>query len=107
MKTPQPGRGKRLAASAAFGAAVALALIAWDDLHHHASLVAATTASEPKGVHLTVGFILATGGIFTFLVVTLAAFVVVTILGRLRGGRRQAPARSAVMPYAVPAKRGR
>jgi hypothetical protein len=104
MNTSQPGRGKarRLAASAAFGALVAGGLVAWTDLHNHAALVASAATPEPKGVHETVGFILTTGGIFTFLIVTLLAFAVVTVLGRLR-------ARSAtpLYPQVVPRRRSR
>ena len=67
----QPGRGKarRLAGSLAAGAVVAGILVAWEDLHNHAALAAAAAGPQPKGVHETVGSILATGGIFTFLVV--------------------------------------
>ncbi len=70
----QSGRGKarRLAGSLAAGAVVAGVLVAWEDLHNHAALAAAAAGPQPKGVHETVGSILATGGIVTSLVVAAA-----------------------------------
>ena len=69
MKITQPsgrrarpaGTRLRLAGSLAAGAVVAGILVAWDDRHNHAALVAAAQAPEPKGVHETVGSILAPG----------------------------------------------
>jgi len=106
MKITQlPGRRagtrRRLAGSLAAGAIVAGGLVAWDDLHNHAALVASAAAPEPKGVHLTVGSILATGGIVTFLVVALAVFAVATVLARRRA------ARAGAGWQAEPARRGR
>ena len=94
---------RRLAGSLAVGAIVAGLLVAWDDGHNHAALVAAAAGPEPKGVHETVGSILATGGIFTSLVVAAVVFAVVTVLARRRG------ARPAAVPYpaAAPRRRGR
>src|SRR5438270_712835 len=59
----QPGRRKarRFAGSLAVGAVVAGGLVAWEDLHNHAALAAAAAGPQPKGVHETAGFILATG----------------------------------------------
>ena len=101
----QPGCGKarRLAGSLAAGAVVAGVLVAWEDLHNHAALAAAAAGPQPKGVHETVGSILATGGIVTFLVVAAVVFAVATVLARRRN------ARSAEAPYppAVPRRRSR
>jgi hypothetical protein len=96
------GARLRLAVSLAAGAAVAGALVAWEDLHNHAALVAAAAAPEPKGEHLTAGSILATGGIFTFLVVALAVFVIATVLARRRSARA-----AATVPMYPPARPGR
>ena len=97
---------KRLPVSLAAGALVAGALVAWDDGHNHAALVKAANAPEPKGVHETVGSILAFGGIFTALVVALAVFTVATLLVRRRDAR--ARARRATMPlYPAVASRRR
>jgi hypothetical protein len=101
----QAGRGKarRFAGSLAAGAVVAGILVAWEDLHDHAALAAAAAGPQPKGVHETVGSILATGGIVTFLVVAAVVFAVATVLARRRN------ARSAEAPYtpAVPRRRSR
>jgi hypothetical protein len=88
----RPGRrkGRRLAGSLAVGAAVAGFLVAWEDLHNHAALVAAAAGPQPKGVHETVGSILATGGIVTALVVAGVVFVIATVLARRRDARSRA-----------------
>ena len=101
----QSGRGKprRLAGSLAAGAAVAGVLVAWEDLHNHAALAAAAAGPQPKGVHETVGSILATGGIVTFLVVAGIVFAVATVLARRRNAR---PA-EAPYPPAAPRRRSR
>ena len=98
-----PGRRKarRLAGSLAAGAVVADILVAWEDLHNHAALVASAAAPAPNGVHETVGFILATGGIFTFLVVAAVVFAVATVLARRRASQAGAGWQ------AEPARRGR
>ena len=99
---------KRLPVSLAVGALVAGALVAWDDLHNHAALVAAAAAPEPKGVHETVGSILAFGGIFTALIVAAVVFVIATVLVRRRDARSRA--RRAAMPLypaVAPRRRGR
>jgi hypothetical protein len=99
---------KRLPVSLAVGALVAGGLVAWDDLHHHAALVASAAAPEPKGVHETVGSILATGGIFTFLVVAGLVFAVATVLVRRRdAGARARRAALALYPPVAPRRRGR
>ena len=94
----QSGRGKprRLACSLAAGAVVAGALVAWEGLHNHAALAAAAAGPQPKGVHETVGSILATGGIVTFLVVAAVVFAAVTVAARRRA------ARAAQYPAAAP-----
>ena len=101
----QPGRGKarRLAGSLAAGAVVAGGLVAWEGLHNHAALAASAAGPQPKGVHETVGSILATGGIFTFLVVAAVVFTVTTLLARRRAAR---PA-GAPYPAAAPRRRSR
>ena len=111
MKITQPSRRRagpsgtrlRLAVSVAVGAVVAGGLVAWDDLHNHAALVAAAAGPEPKGVHETVGSILAFGGIFTALVVALVVFTIATLLARRRNAR---PAVS-LYPPAAPRRRSR
>ena len=101
----QSGRGKarRFAGSLVAGAVVAGALVAWEDLHNHAALAAEAAGPQPKGVHETVGSILATGGIFTFLVVAAVVFAVATVRARRRS------ARPAEVPYppAAPRRRSR
>ena len=101
----QAGRGKarRFAGSLAAGAVVAGALVAWEDLHNRAALAAAAAGPQPKGVHETVGSILATGGIFTFLVVAAVVFTVATVLARRRSAR---PAETPYPPVA-PRRRSR
>ena len=103
----QPGRGKarRLAGSLAAGAVVAGILVAWEGLHNHAALAAAAAGPQPKGVHETVGSILATGGIFTFLVVAAVVFAVATVLARRRSAR--AAATVPTYPPAAPRRRSR
>ena len=95
---------QRLAGSLAAGALVAGALVAWDDLHNHAALVAAAAAPEPKGVHETVGSILAGGGIATFLVVAVVVFVIATVKARRRKARSAA---APLYPPAAPRRRSR
>jgi hypothetical protein len=101
----QSGRGKagRFAGSLAAGALVAGALVAWEDLHNHAALAAAAAGPQPKGVHNTVGFILATGGIFTALVVAAVVFAIATVLARRRNARAAEPQ----YPPAAPRRRSR
>ena len=88
---------QRLAGSLAVGALVAGVVVAWDDLHNHAALVAAAAAPQPRGGHETVGSILAVGGIGTALVVTVIVFAILTLLARRR------KARSAAVPLYPPA----
>ncbi len=89
---------QRLAGSLAAGIVVAGAVVAWDDLHNHAALVAAAAAPQPRGVHETVGSILAAGGIGTALVVAVIAFAIATVLARRRNTRPAAPLHPAVPP---------
>jgi hypothetical protein len=101
----QPGRGKarRFAGSLAVGAVVAGGLVAWEDLHNHAALAASAAGPQPKGVHETVGSILATGGIFTALVVAVAVFVIATV----RAHRRNARTAETPYPPVAPRRRSR
>ena len=95
---------RRLAGSLAAGIVVAGIVVAWDDLHSHAALVAAAAAPQPKGVHETVGSILATGGIFTALIVAALVFVIATVLARRRNARSAA---APLYPPAAPRRRSR
>jgi hypothetical protein len=101
----QSGRRNRwrLAGSFAAGAVVAGILVSWEGLHNHAALVAAAAGPQPKGVHETVGSILATGGIVTFLVVAVVVFGAGTVLARRRNVRSAAPQ----YPPAAPRRRSR
>ena len=54
-------------------------------------------------MHLTVGSILADGGIFTFLIVAGIVFAVATVLARRRKARAAAP----LHPPAAPRRRSR
>jgi hypothetical protein len=90
-RPPGHRRARRLAGSLAAGAVVAGGLVAWEDLHNHAALAAAAAGPQPKGVHETVGSILATGSIFTCLVVALVVFTVATVLARRRNARPAEP----------------
>jgi hypothetical protein len=89
---------RRLAGSLAVGAAVAGILVACEDLHSHAALVAAAAGPQPKGVHETVGSILASGGIFTALIVAAVVFTVATVLARRRNARSAASSYPPVAP---------
>jgi hypothetical protein len=99
MKITQPpgrrpgpaGTRRRLAVSLAAGAVVAGGLVAWEDLHNHAALAAAAAGPQPQGVHETVGSILATGGIVTFLVVAAVVFAVATMVACRRNARSATP----------------
>jgi hypothetical protein len=99
----RPGAQRRLAGSLAVGILVAGIVVAWDDLHSYAALVAAAAAPQPKGVHETVGSILATGGIFTALIVAALVFGVTTVLTRRRNARSAAP----LYPAAAERRRSR
>jgi heme/copper-type cytochrome/quinol oxidase subunit 2 len=99
-RPPGHRRARRLGGSLAAGAVAAGILVAWEDLHNHAALVASAAAPAPNGVHETVGFILATGGIFTFLVVAAVVFAVATVRARRRS------ARAGAGWQAEPARRG-
>jgi hypothetical protein len=101
-RQPDRRKGRRLAGSLAAGAAVAGVLAAWEGLHNHAALAAAAAGPQPKGVHETVGSILATGGIFTFLVVAVVVFAAATMLAR-----RKAWSAAPQYPPAAPRRRSR
>jgi hypothetical protein len=113
MKITQPSRRRagisgtrlRLAGSLAVGIAVAGIAVAWDDLHSHAALVASAAAPEPKGVHETVGSILATGGIFMALIVAAVVFVIATVVARRRSARPTATV--PMYPAGAPRRRSR
>jgi hypothetical protein len=112
MKITKPsGRGRartagalrrRLARSLVAGTIVAGAIVAWDGLHNHAALVAAAAAPEPKGEHLTVASILASGGIVMALAVTGIVFAVATLLAR-----RRPRSITALYPQAASRRRSR
>jgi hypothetical protein len=102
-RQPGHGKGPRLAGSLAAGSVVAGALVAWEDLHNHAALAAAAAGPQPKGVHETVGSILATGGIVTFLVVSAVVFAAATVRAR----RRKARSAALQYPPAVSRRRSR
>ena len=102
-RPPRRGTARRLAGSLAAGAIVAGALVAWENLHNHAALAAAAAAPQPKGVHETVGSVLATGGIFTALIVTAVVFAVTAVLAR----RRDARTAETSYPPAAPRRRSR
>ena len=97
-RPPRRGKARRLAGSLAAGAVVAGVLVAWEDLHNHAALAAAAAGPQTKGVHETVGFILATGGIFTALIVTALVFAVATMVARRRSARSAEPQYPPVAP---------
>lgn len=65
--------------------------------------MAAAAAPQPKGVHETVGSILAIGGIFTALVVAAVVFGVATVLAR----RRKTRPGASLYPAAAPRRRSR
>jgi hypothetical protein len=73
----------RLGKCAVLGAAAAGALVWFVDAKRHARL-AAQAAKPAGGRHLSVAFILADGFAFTFLIVTVAAFAVATVVARRR-----------------------
>ena len=102
-RPPGHHRARRLAGSLAGGAVVAGILGAWADLHNHAALAAAAAGPQPNGVHETVGSILATGGIVTFLVVAAVVFAVATLAAR----RRNARSAALLYPSAAPRRRSR
>jgi hypothetical protein len=102
-RPPGHHRARRLAGSLAAGAVVAGILVAWADLHNHAALAAAAAGPQPNGVHETVGSILATGGIVTFLVVAAVVFAVATLAAR----RRNARSAALLYPPAAPRRRSR
>jgi hypothetical protein len=94
--TTSPGVARhmpRLGKCAVFGAAAAGALVRWVDARRHAQL-AAQAAKPVNGQHLSAAYILADGFAFTFLIVTVAAFAVATVVARRRApALRRVPSR--------------
>lgn len=83
----------RLGKCAAFGVAAAAALDIFVDTKRHAALVA-SAAKPANGHHLSTTYILADGFAFTFLIVTVVAFAVATVVARRRAPASwRAPAR--------------
>jgi hypothetical protein len=83
----------RLGKCAVFGAAAAGALVWYVDARRHAQL-AAQAAKPVNGQHLSAAYILADGFAFTFLVVTVVTFAIVTVVAR-----RRAPALGRAAPH--------
>lgn len=79
---------RRLPRSAAAGLAAAAALVLWVGTVQHAALVKSAAEPMRNGQKLTPGFILADGGVFTFLVFTVAVAAVTAALDRRRAARR-------------------
>jgi hypothetical protein len=83
----------RLGKCAAFGAAAAGALVWFLDAKRHAALVA-SAAKPASGHHLSTTYILADGFAFTFLIATVVAFAIATVVARRRAPASwRAPAR--------------
>ena len=87
---------RRLGKCALLGALAGLALVDYVDTKRHAQLLAEAAKPLPHGGHLSVSSLLADGFAGTFLIVTVAAFTVATLVARRH--RRtpaswQAPAR--------------
>ena len=83
----------RLGKCAALGAAAGGALVWFVDAKRHAQLLA-SAAKPASGHHLSPAYILADGFAFTFLIVTVVAFIIATVVAR-----RRAPA-----PWRAPAR---
>lgn len=86
----------RLGKCAVLGAAVAGALVWYVDARRHPQL-AAQAAKPAGGHHLSAAYILADGFAFTFLIVTVVAFAVATVVARRRApalGQSQARPRA-------------
>jgi hypothetical protein len=83
----------RLGRCAIGGAAAAAALVWYVDTKRHAQLVK-QAARPANGHHLTVAHVLADGFAATFLIVTVTAFIIATLVAR-----RRAPA-----PWRMPAR---
>ncbi len=77
------GHLRRLGKCAIAGVAAATALVVYVDSKHHAQLAAAA-ARPAGGHHMTVGYLLADGFVFTAAIVTIAVFAVATLVARRR-----------------------
>jgi hypothetical protein len=86
----------RLGRCAIGGAAAAAALVWFVDTRRHAQLVK-QAARLAGGHHQTVAYVLADGFAATFLIVTVAAFIVATAVARWRA---PAPRRVSARPRA-------
>jgi hypothetical protein len=85
----------RLGKCALLGALAGGALIVYVDTKRHAQLLAAAAKPLPHGRHLSVSSLLADGFAGTFLIVTMAAFIIATLVARRRAAASwQAPVRS-------------
>ena len=84
----------RLGKCALLGALAGVALIVYVDTKRHAQLLAAAAKPLPHGRHLSVTGLLADGFTGTFLIVTVAAFIIATLAARRRAPASwQAPSR--------------
>jgi hypothetical protein len=74
------GAKRRFLGSLAIGAAVAAALVAFEDKYRRAALAASAAKPLPDGGHQSVTAILTDGGIGTALIVAVIVFAVGTVL---------------------------
>jgi hypothetical protein len=91
------GHMPRLGRCALLGALAGLALAVYADKERHAQLLAAAAKPLPHGRHLPVSSLLADGFAGTFLIVTVAAFIIATLAARRR---TPAPGRVPARPRA-------
>jgi hypothetical protein len=92
-RTSSPPRSRplrRLGGSAAAGLAAAAALTAFVSTVRHAALIKSAAQSARNGQKLSPDFILACGFTATFVIVTAAVFIAVTVTAFRRARRRQA-----------------
>ena len=80
----------RLAGSLAIGAAVAAALVAFENTYRHAALAAVAAKPLPHGGHQSVASILASGFVGTAVVVTVVVFAISTVAAYRRRARQRA-----------------
>jgi hypothetical protein len=84
----------RLGKCALLGAVAGGAVIVYAGTRRHAQLLAAAAKPLPHGRHLSVSGLLADGFAGTFLIVTVAAFIIATLAARRRTpAPRRVPAR--------------
>jgi hypothetical protein len=93
----------RFESSMVFGAVAAGALTLYEATKRHAVFAAAAARPAPAGQHVSAAVILAVGFAATAVVVTVATFVVTTILAARRGQRAQ---RRSAQPRQARARRG-